>query len=63
MKSILLKSSAITLMLFALITLFMSTSVIFGEQKTIKAIIFRITITGIWTGISWYFITKTIKHK
>lgn len=34
------------------------------EQKTIKAMISRIAITGIFTGISWYFITKkTINHE
>lgn len=128
MKPIVLKGSAVIITLFALITLFMSTSVIFDlfrirekegnyvlfvvvsnfiagflylfsayglftekrwttkllltitvilivsfigllihanaggiyEQKTIKAMITRIAITGAFTGISWYFITKKI---
>lgn len=126
MKPIVLKSSAVIITLFALITLFMSTSVIFDlfgirekegnyvlfvvvsnfiagflylfsayglltqkswttklllsvtvllvvsfigllihvktggiyEQKTIKAMVSRIAITGAFAGISWYFITK-----
>lgn len=126
MKPIVLKSSAVIITLFALITLFMSTSVIFDlfgirekegnyvlfvvvsnfiagflylfsayglltqkswttklllsvtvllvvsfigllihvktggvyEQKTIKAMMSRIAITGAFAGISWYFITK-----
>lgn len=126
MKPIVLKSSAVIITLFALITLFMSTSVIFDlfgirekegnyvlfvvisnfiagflylfsayglftqkswttklllsvtvllvvsfigllihvktggvyEQKTIKAMLSRIAITGAFAGISWYFITK-----
>ncbi|MCE9538577.1 MAG: hypothetical protein K8R85_05085 [Bacteroidetes bacterium] len=126
MKSIILKAAAIIITLFALITLFMSTSVIFDlfgirekegnyvlfvvisnfiagflyllsayalftekkwatkllfittsiliisfvgllihanaggvyEQKTIKAMIFRIAFTGAFSGISWLFISK-----
>lgn len=126
MKTIILKIGAIIISLFGLITLFMSTSVIFDlfgirekegnyvlfvvisnfiagflylfaayglftektwtaklllitttilvvsfvgllihantggiyEQKTITAMLSRITITGVFTGISWFFITK-----
>lgn len=130
MKGIILKFAAVIITVFALITLFMSTSVIFDlfgirekegnyvmfvvisnfiaaflylftayglftkkvwttklllitttiliisfvgllihantggiyEQKTIIAMMFRIGITGIFTGISWYFITKQLKN-
>ncbi|MBP6757172.1 MAG: hypothetical protein KA210_13600 [Bacteroidia bacterium] len=132
MKPIILKSAAVIITLFALITLFISTSVIFDlfgirekegnyvlfvvisnliagfmylfaayglftekalatklllltttilivsfvgllihantdgiyEQKTIKAMLSRIAITGAFAGISWYFISKnkTIKN-
>jgi hypothetical protein len=126
MKPIILKTSAVIISVFALITLFMSTSVIFDlfgirakegnyvlfvvisnfiagflyllaaygffnekkwttklllltttilivsfvgllihvniggiyEQKTIKAMLSRIAITGAFAGISWFFITK-----
>ncbi len=126
MKPIILKAAAVIITLFALITLFMSTSVIFDlfgirakegnyvlfvvvsnfiagflylfaayglftektwatklllitttilavsfvgllihantggiyEQKTIKAMLSRIAITGAFAGISWFFITK-----
>lgn len=129
MKSIVLKSSAVIITFFALITLFMSTSVIFDlfgirekegnyvlfvvlsnfvagilyliaayalftektwattllvittailivsfvgllihvytgeiyEQKTITAMISRIVITGAFTFISWFYISKTVK--
>lgn len=131
MKNIILKTAAIAITLFALITLFMSGSVIFDlfgiraregnyvlfvvvlnficgflylisayglftqkrwatnflitstvvlilsfigllihvntggvyEASTIKALLFRILLTAIFTGISWYGITKTTKSE
>jgi len=131
MKNIILKTVAVIITLFALITLFMSTSVIFDlfgirekegnfvlfvvisnfiagflylfsayglftekkwvtklllittailivsflgllihaktggiyEEKTISGMIFRIAITGVFAGISWFFISKNKKDK
>lgn len=33
------------------------------EQKTIKAMLFRISITGLYTIISWFYISKNNKYE
>ena len=60
---LLLVSTAILLLSFAGLLWHINTGGIY-EQQTIKAMLFRISLTILFTGISWHYISKeNIIHK
>lgn len=60
--SLLFISTAVLILSFIGLLIHVNTGGVY-EASTIKALLFRILLTAIFTGISWYGITKTTKNE